>query len=135
MTAKTRLVALIAICVALANGAEAAIYHGYVPRGFLEMHETWPGDASQILRCQEIPAAKVRRALTRKAARQWRDFCVGALKVHRQFLASDCYATQWSPVCRTVIAADNAIRHDPEFWRVINAMMRRQETYGLELKN
>lgn len=112
---------------------QASEYHGYVPKGLVEVGEDWSGeDASQILGCKTTTSAKLHATLSKPAAHKWYGLCASANKVHAQLLADHCFQAQSTPPCRLAMTADNVIRHDPEFWPTVNALLLRANDYGLD---
>ena len=115
------------------TAASAAEFQGYVPKGLAQMGETWPGaDASDILQCKTLAPSKLHANLSKDAAHEWYGMCANANKVHAQLLSGSCLKEQSKAECRVAVNADNAIRRDPEFWHVVNALMGRADDYGFD---
>lgn len=112
--------------------ANAAEYQGYVPKGLAELGETWPGvDAAGILGCKGYSSSKINASLNRGAAHTWYGMCSKANSVHAQLTSGNCFQTQAESSCHVAISADNAIRRDPEFWHIVNALRGKADDYGL----
>ena len=113
--------------------ANAAEYQGYVPKSLAEMGETWSGaDAAGILACKRLSPRDLNASLSKDAAHKWYEMCAKANIVHSQLVSGNCFQVQSVANCRTAISADNAIRRNPEFWHILNALRGRADEYGLD---
>jgi len=125
--------AVLLIATSISARVVAAEYQGYIPKGMAEMGETWRGsDASQILTCKTTTSAKLHSLLSKEAAHSWYGMCANANKVHEALVAGDCLNGPATSACKVAFNADNAIRRDPEFWHVVNALGGRPDDYGLD---